>query len=134
VTRPGGEPAARFSGLCLPRRQPAALPDRARRAIEDPANELFLSIVTPIELQIKVSLGKLTFSKSVREAVQFELDQGTFRLLPIALEHIDALAGLPAHHRDPFDRLLIAQAMHDGLTIVTADRLIPLYAVPTLWE
>jgi PIN domain nuclease of toxin-antitoxin system len=50
------------------------------------------------------------------------------------LEHIDTLAGLPPHHRDPFDRLLIAQAIHDGLTIVTGDRLMPLYPVPCLWD
>ena len=79
-------------------------------------------------------MGKLTFSKSVREAVQFELDRGTFQLLPVTLDHIDTLAGLPPHHRDPFDRLLIAQAIHDGLTIVTGDHVIPLYPVSTLWD
>jgi PIN domain nuclease of toxin-antitoxin system len=114
--------------------RPDSLGFVARDAMVDPNNEIFLSVVTPIELQIKVNLKKLSFAKSVREHVQFELDRGKFVLLPITLDHIDALSRLPNHHRDPFDRLLIAQAIHEKLTIVTSDKIIAQYAAPVLWE
>ena len=113
---------------------PDRLPSCARAAIEDPRNLRLLSVASPWKLQIKMMLGKLRLARSVRETVQFDLGRGALRLLPITLDHIDTLAGLPPHHRDPFDRLLIAQAIHDGLTIVTGDRLIPQYPVPCLWE
>ncbi len=115
-------------------RQPEALPVAARDAIESPDNEVFLSIASPLELQIKINLGKMTFVRPLREAVQLELGRGTFQLLPLTLDHVNALSGLPTHHRDPFDRILIAQAIHEGLTIVTGDRLFPLYPVACLWE
>lgn len=114
--------------------QPEALPVAARSAIEDATNDVFLSIASPWELQIKINTGKITFIKPLRDAVQFELDRGTFELLPITLAHIDALSRLPSHHRDPFDRILVAQAIHEGLTLVTADRQIPLYPVNCLWD
>ena len=112
---------------------PDSLGSAARDAMVDPGNELFLSVVTPVERQIKVNLKKLSFAKSVREHVQFELDHDKFKLLPITLDHIDALSGLPSHHKDPFDRLLIAQAIHEKLTILTSDKAIAMYSVPTLW-
>ncbi|HZZ41342.1 MAG TPA: type II toxin-antitoxin system VapC family toxin [Tepidisphaeraceae bacterium] len=114
--------------------RPDSLGSAARNAIIDPNNEIFLSLVTPIELQIKVNLKKLSFAKSVREHVQFELDREKFKLLPITLDHIDALSHLPSHHRDPFDRLLIAQAIHENLTIITSDQTISRYPVSTLWN
>jgi len=114
--------------------QPDRLPARARAAIIDPANSRYLSLVTPWELQIKSSLAKLHFEKPVRDIVQHEVDTGTIQLLPLTLEHIDALSRLPNHHRDPFDRLLVAQAMHEGLVLVTSDQDIAKYATPVLWE
>jgi PIN domain nuclease of toxin-antitoxin system len=115
-------------------RDPAALPVATRSATEDSDNELYLSIATPLELQIKVNIGKLTLVRSVREAVQLELNRGSLRLLPITLDHIDELSRLPSHHKDPFDRLLIAQAIHENLTIVTGDETIARYPVQTLWQ
>jgi PIN domain nuclease of toxin-antitoxin system len=114
--------------------QPQALPPAARDAMVDPDNEMFLSVVTPIELQIKVNLRKLSFAQSVREHVQFEIDRGTFKLLPLTLDHVDSLSRLPDHHRDPFDRVLIAQAMHENLIIVTGDETIARYPVPVIWR
>jgi len=114
--------------------QPDRIPARARDAIVDPANTRRLSLVTPWELQIKASLGQFEFSNSIREIVQREVDNGTIELLPITLAHIDLLANLPLHHKDPFDRLLIAQAQIEGLTLVTADRAIALYDIPRLWD
>lgn len=111
-----------------------AIPARALDAITDGQNARYLSIVSPWELQIKVGTGKMKLSRTVEQAVQFELARGAVTLLPIALAHIDALSRLPNHHRDPFDRLLIAQAIHEGFTLVTGDRTIPLYPVPCLWD
>jgi PIN domain nuclease of toxin-antitoxin system len=113
--------------------QPDRLPERAREAIVDPANTRYLSLATPWGLQIKSSLGKLRFATPIRDIVQHELDTGTIQLLPITLDHIDGLSRLPSHHRDPFDRLLVAQAIHEGLTLVTSDEIIAQYAVPVLW-
>ena len=113
--------------------RPDSLGPAARRAMVDPDNQMFLSVVTPIELQIKANLRKLNFARSVREHVEFEIDRGSCKLLPITLDHVDALSRLPNHHRDPFDRLLIAQALHENLMIVTGDHMICRYPVQTLW-
>ncbi|HVT87732.1 MAG TPA: type II toxin-antitoxin system VapC family toxin [Tepidisphaeraceae bacterium] len=114
--------------------QPERLSPSARAAIVDPANTRYLSLVTPWELQIKSSLRKFDLGKPIRDIVLREMDTGTVQLLPITLDHIDALSRLPDHHRDPFDRLLIAQAIHENLTIVTGDETIARYPVPTLWK
>ena len=114
--------------------RPDALPPPARAAIEDPANDLFLSLASPWEMQIKSTLGKLKLTKPAADLVQAELRRGAIQLLPITLQHIEALSRLPNHHRDPFDRMLVAQAIHEGLTIVTADQSIKKYAAPVLWE
>src|SRR5688500_4869346 len=114
--------------------RPDALPSAARAGLEDSSNELFLSLVSPWEMQIKSELGKLRLSKPVAELVQAELARGAIQLLPITLHHIDALSRLPNHHSDPFDRLLVAQAIHEGLTLVSSDQAIAKYGAPVLWE
>jgi PIN domain nuclease of toxin-antitoxin system len=114
--------------------RPDAIPAAARAALEDSSNDVFLSLVSPWEMQIKSALGKLQLDKSAAELVQAELDCGGIQLLSIALRHIQTLSRLPNHHRDPFDRLLIAQAIDEGLTIVTADQTIAKYDAPVLWE
>ena len=113
---------------------PEAIPPAARAELEDPANDVLLSVVSPWEMQIKVSLGKLRLEKTVVEMVQAELGRNALRLLPVALEHIAALSQLPSHHRDPFDRLLVAQAMHEGLTLVSSDEAVAQYGPPILWK
>lgn len=114
--------------------RPDAFPSMARAALEDSSNDLFLSVVSPWEIQIKSTLGKLQLSKPAAELVQAELDRAAIELLPITLHHIDALSRLPNHHRDPFDRLLVAQAIHEGLTLVSSDQTIAKYGAPVLWE
>jgi PIN domain nuclease of toxin-antitoxin system len=111
-----------------------SLPARVTDAIGDPANELLLSVVSPWEMQIKSSKGNLELAAPVRQVVEAELQRGLVTLLPITLAHIEALSALPDHHRDPFDRLLIAQTLQENLTLVSADREIKLYNVPTLWS
>lgn len=92
----------------------------ARRAILDPGNEVCVSAVVGWEIVIKRALGRLEFDGSVAAAVAEE----GFVPWPVQLGHVDALALLPEHHRDPFDRLLIAQARVDGCQLVTADPLV----------
>ncbi len=87
-----------------------------------------VSAATFWELAIKQSLGKLKSPKDLFETV----DQTGFAMLDVTARHAIAVADLPLHHRDPFDRLLVAQAQLEGLTIVTRDRRLPKYDVPVL--
>lgn len=118
--------------LWLVKQQP--IPPNALAQLEDLSNELYISLVTPWEMQIKVGIGKLKLAGSVPSVTQTQLTASSMTLLPITLDHIDALSRLPDLHRDPFDRLLIAQAIHENLTIVTGDEVIARYPVSVLWR
>jgi PIN domain nuclease of toxin-antitoxin system len=113
---------------------PDVLPTAARKAIEDSSNELLLSVVSPWEMQIKSDLGKLRLKDSVANLIQFELNRGVISLLPLELTHIDELSRLPSIHRDPFDRIMIAQSRCERLRMITGDGRIHLYPVDTLWQ
>lgn len=113
---------------------PERLPDSARVAIEESNNTLYLSVVSAIELQIKINLNRFRFEQPLRQVIEQRLAAGWCQLLPINLPHVEALSQLPSHHRDPFDRLLVAQAMVEDLTIVTGDEIIQRYPAPTLWK
>jgi PIN domain nuclease of toxin-antitoxin system len=104
---------------------------RARRAIAD-ANCL-LSVASCWEMSIKAALGRLDVPRPVSRFLQEQLEVNAFRILPVALEHAAAVADLPFHHRDPFDRLLAAQARHDDLAIVSADPVFRKYGVRRVW-
>jgi len=113
--------------------QPARLTEAAYGALSDPGNDVFLSVVNSWEIQIKAQLGKLTLSKPLRILFQEEQATNGFRLLPVTLEHVYALDSFPLHHRDPFDRLFIAQAHQEGLTLVTHDPKLSAYSISLLW-
>jgi len=113
--------------------QPARLTDRAYGAINDLSSDVYISVVNGWEIQIKAQLGKLTLPKPLRARFQEEQATNGFRLLPVTLEHVYALDSFPLHHRDPFDRLLIAQAHQEGLTLVTHDPKLSAYPVSLLW-
>ena len=100
---------------------------RAREAIAQAA-ELAFSVVSFAEIGVKAAVGKLQVPEDLHERV---LATGV-RVLPLSAEHGLAVATLPLHHRDPFDRLLVAQAAHDGLTLVTADARLRAYGVAVL--
>jgi len=102
----------------------ARLSSKARAAIET-ADQVYVSAVSGWEIAIKTALGKLSPRRTVADAAA---DSG-FEELPLRLRHTEALARLPALHRDPFDRMLVAQAMADRLTIVTRDRAFAAYNV-----
>ena len=104
------------------------LAGEARAAIADPDNIVGVSAATIWELAIKQAAGRLEFDGDFGE----ELDANRFDILPIGLDHALAAATLPQHHGDPFDRMLVAQAQIERLTIVTRDRRIPQYGVPVL--
>ncbi len=115
------------------RDNPAELSATALAALRDPNNTFLISLVTLWELQIKIGLNKLSIGVSLPEMVRQEVEVNGMELLPITTDHIYALSSLPHHHRDPFDRLLIAQAQVEGATLVTKDHLIALYSVATIW-
>ena len=109
------------------RAAPGRLGAAAHGAIAE-ADVVHVSMASAWEAAIKVSLGKLRLAARFEDGVA----ESGFRPLPIAFRHIDRLADLPFLHRDPFDRMLIAQALADGLTIVTGDRRIARYDVAWL--
>lgn len=104
----------------------------ARRAIESPENVKFFSVVSFWEIAIKSSLHKLTLRKSLEQIIR-EVEESDAVILGVSPAQTLVLEQLPFHHRDPFDRMLIAQASAEGLTIVTRDPHFPAYGVPVLW-
>ena len=106
---------------------------RARRAIANPANECLVSVASAWEMAIKVSLGKLRLPAPPERFVADQLAANGFRLLASELHHVCGVADLPFHHRDPFDRLLVSQALAESLRIVSADPIFRKYGVTRLW-
>lgn len=110
-----------------------ALSAKARKAITSLANECTLSLASCWEMAIKSSLGKLKLTQSVERFVAEQVALNGFRLLQIDFRHAAAVESLPFHHRDPFDRMLVAQAISEKMTLVTADRALARYGVKCLW-
>jgi len=113
-----------------------ANPRSSRKAIEmlrSDASELVFSLVSLWEIAIKIKTGKLNTIGSSVVYIRNEMDAYGMELLPIRYEHILQLEALPLHHGDPFDRLLIAQAMSENIPILTSDRKFKLYDVKVLW-
>lgn len=109
-----------------------ALPAAVRDAIRDPANRSFLSVVSVWEAVIKHGVGKLPLPGPPAVYIPQERDAHGITPLPLDDGALTHLAGLPSFHRDPFDRILIAQALQHGLTLVTVDAAVRGYPVPLL--
>lgn len=109
------------------------LPRRARSAVGSGRNECFVSIATAWEIAIKVSLGSLRVESSLERFLPDQIAANGFQPLPIDLRHTARVATLPFHHRDPFDRLLVAQALEEELAVVTADPVFAEYGVKRVW-
>jgi PIN domain nuclease of toxin-antitoxin system len=108
------------------------LPARIQTLIEDPQNERWVSTITLWEIAIKVQLKKLPLpSDQIFYTNHLRLLQAN--LMQVETRHVFTLFDLPLHHRDPFDRMLIAQAKAEGLTVITRDRIFAAYDVPVLW-
>ena len=109
---------------------PERIPAGVMELMEDPSNTLLFSIASIWEIVIKAESGKLRIT--IDELLR-ELEQQPFEIIPVALRHMKGLEGLPAIHKDPFDRMLIAQTIVDNLTIVSADGHFGKYGVPVFW-
>jgi PIN domain nuclease of toxin-antitoxin system len=109
------------------------LSGRARALLEDPLIRKRVSIATCWEIAIKVGLGKLNLGAPTRPYLDQAIAGNNFDLLPISLDHTTAVEGLPLHHKDPFDRLLIAQAIIEGIPIVSVDLAFDAYPVSRIW-
>lgn len=111
---------------------PARLGSQAREALEDRSVHVFVSMASFWEIAIKTSLGKLSLSRGV-EVLERELAEDGILLLPIRAVHCGGVVGLPFHHRDPFDRLLISQALTEGLSVLSCDKTFDNYGVARRW-
>ena len=105
----------------------------ARQLIEDPANERLVSIASLWEIMIKGRLGRLEIDRAPVAYILHYIGQLSLIPTPISLDHVFRVVDLPGLHQDPFDRLLIAQAMTENIPIVTRDAAIQAYGVRTVW-
>jgi PIN domain nuclease of toxin-antitoxin system len=105
----------------------------ARTAIADPDAEVYLSAASGWEIAIKAGLGRLTLPDNLSAFMSEQLEKNDFRVLPIRLAHALNLRDLPDLHRDPFDRMLVAQCRTEGLALVTADTAFRGYELETVW-
>lgn len=109
------------------------LSPRVRKIIGDGENELFLSAASGWEMAIKAKLGRLKLPDNLERFIPEQLALNAIRSLPIQMSHALHVYTLPDYHRDPFDRLLVAQSRLEGLPILTADPQIAQYPVKTIW-
>jgi PIN domain nuclease of toxin-antitoxin system len=108
------------------------LPENIKKEIEKPNNNIFVSIASLWEITIKISIGKLTTKAVIDKIIEQVADNG-FEIVPILPEHLLTLSKLDFFHRDPFDRLIIAQALCDGYRVVGKDDMFDSYKVKRLW-
>ncbi|HEX9928302.1 MAG TPA: type II toxin-antitoxin system VapC family toxin [Pyrinomonadaceae bacterium] len=113
--------------------EPSKLSTKAAREIVVLSNTLFLSIASIWEIQIKIQIGKFNFKDSLANVIAEQQKKNGLQILPINLLHILELENLPFHHKDPFDRLLIAQANVENMTLVSSDPVFSTYSVNLLW-
>jgi PIN domain nuclease of toxin-antitoxin system len=108
------------------------LSDTALRAIIDPSNEKYVSVATAWELAIKISLQKLRFNGGAANFFK-AVEENGFRMIAVRREYVEIVESLPFHHRDPFDRMLVATAILANMTIITTDAAIRAYDVDCVW-
>lgn len=113
--------------------QPHKLSFKVASEILDPANQIFLSAASVWELQIKIALGKFKFNDTFESVIAEERRTNGLQILPVILSHALYLENLPLHHKDPFDRMLISQAIVENMFLVSADPKFSAYAVNFLW-
>lgn len=113
--------------------EPSQLSPVASAALQDPANDRLLSAATVWEIAIKVGLKKLVLVSPFRQWMNQAIGDLALLMLPITVEYADVQAGLPNHHRDPFDRLIIAQALTEGIPVVSSDPAFDAYGVNRWW-
>jgi PIN domain nuclease of toxin-antitoxin system len=109
------------------------LSQSSRDAIEDPLNLKIISVASLWEITIKHSIGKLDLHNGIQPVLTEHITSNGFDLLSIEVGHLVKLGTMPMHHRDPFDRLLIAQAMSDNLAVCSADAIFSTYDIDRIW-
>lgn len=105
----------------------------AAREFKNPANQVFLSVASVWEMQIKIKLNKMVFNDTLENIINEQQTVNNIQILPVQLSHALYLENLPLHHKDPFDRLLISQAIVENMTLVSADASFTNYQVSLLW-
>lgn len=109
------------------------LPNKSKKLISNPDNGCFVSIATLWKMGIKFSLGKLKLQTELDRVFRIFFETG-FQLLPIKPDHIVTNSNLAFHHRDPFDRIIISQAVHENYTIISGDAFFSRYNVIVIWD
>lgn len=109
------------------------LSEKARQAIQDPDNEVFLSVASAWEIAIKTNLKKLSLPKPPLKFIPQQVEQNNFSVLPIQLKHALGVAALAKHHEDPFDRLLISQSLAEKMPLISSDKMMRKYRVKLIW-
>lgn len=113
--------------------RPEALSATAVEVLTDKDSELLLSLASLWEIAIKVNIGKLRFEEPIEEFFIEQLRQSRIELLPIQFHHALKVRSLPLHHRDPFDRLIIAQALVESLPVISSDAAFDRYNLVRVW-
>jgi PIN domain nuclease of toxin-antitoxin system len=113
--------------------EPAKLSSSAAALIQDPENTILVSVASIWEMQIKLQAGKLSLRMPLPDIVEHQQKNNRIELLPIMLPHVLVLDTLPLHHKDPFDRILIAQAQVEKLALVSHDSTFAQYGVAVVW-
>ena len=109
------------------------LSETAQKTFLDPGNILFFSAASLWEICIKMSLGKLSLKSGWLKTIQDEMKVNAIQWLSIEMPHCVELTSLPFHHRDPFDRMLVAQAMVDGMKLLSCDNRLSSYEIKRIW-
>ncbi len=109
------------------------LSQRARELIEDQANAKVVSVASLWEMGIKISLGRLQLTRPFEELIPRQMELNGFGLLPLRTSHIAKVIPLPFYHRDPFDRIIVAQCMAESLSLVSLDPMFDKYSIRRFW-
>jgi len=109
------------------------LSNKARRFITDLENELLISVASLWEIAIKTSIGKLELMRPFERLIPHQLEQNAISVLPIEIRHLTAVIDLTFHHRDPFDRLIIAQGLAEELPVISKDAAFGQYPIQVIW-
>lgn len=110
-----------------------ALSRAARELIRTPDTAVLVSPASYWEIAIKISIGKYRLPEPLAQFMARELAHNRFDILPIGLNHADRVARLPFHHRDPFDRLIVAQSMEEAIPLISADQTLDAYGTQRIW-
>ena len=113
---------------------PVKLGTLADPLLRNPANELVVSMASIWELGIKIAIGKLKLVPPYRHWIETAISSLNLTVLPITLDHAERQISLPFHHRDPFDRMLVAQSLFEGISLASADTIFDTYGVARIWN